>query len=176
MRYGVKHHDGANGHLPTVPSQFTAGAVRAQHADLQRGQATATVQMRRPGIAVLSASYDPGWTATVNGRHEPIRMVAPALVAVNVPAGTDHVVFRFHGHGGYPELLALTALTLATIAIAPMCLWRARRRRASTSARSHGTTGAAAPTRATWVATRAAVDAGALSIRRPRHRARDQRA
>ena len=77
--------------------------------------------MRRPGVAVLSASYDPGWTATVNGRRVPTQMVAPALVAVNVPAGTDHVVFRFRGYGDYPELFALSALTLALIAVVPLC-------------------------------------------------------
>jgi uncharacterized membrane protein YfhO len=82
--------------------------------------------MRRPGVAVLSASYDPGWTATVNGRLRPTRIVAPALVAVDVPAGTDHVVFRFHGYGDYPELLALSGLTLAMIAAATVCMRRAR--------------------------------------------------
>jgi hypothetical protein len=56
-------------------------------------------------------------------------MVAPALVAVDVPAGTDHVVFRFHGYGDYPELFALSGLTLAIIAIAPVCVRRAKRRR-----------------------------------------------
>jgi uncharacterized membrane protein YfhO len=81
--------------------------------------------MRRPGVTVLSASYDPGWTATVNGQPRPTRMVAPALVAVDVPAGTDHVVFRYHGYGDYPELLALGGLALVIVAIAP-----ARRSRA----------------------------------------------
>ena len=107
-------------------SQSSAGAVSAERADLDDGEASATVRMRRPGVAVLSASYDPGWTATVNGRRRPTRMVAPALVAVDVPAGTDHVVFRFHGYGDYPELLALSGLTLAMIAAAPVCLRRVR--------------------------------------------------
>jgi hypothetical protein len=120
---------GGNGPLPTAPSQSAAGAVSAESADLDDGEAAATVRMRRPGVAVLSASYDPGWTATVNGRPQPIRMVAPALVAVDVPAGTDHVVFRFHGYGDYPELLALSGLTLAMAAVAPACVRRARRRR-----------------------------------------------
>jgi uncharacterized membrane protein YfhO len=83
--------------------------------------------MRQPGVAVLSASYDPGWAATVNGRRQPIRMVAPALVGVDVPAGTDHVVFRYHGYGYYPEVLALSGLTLILIALAA----RYGRRRAS---------------------------------------------
>jgi uncharacterized membrane protein YfhO len=86
--------------------------------------------MHRPGVAVLSASYDPGWTATVNGRREPTRMVAPALVAVDVPAGTDRVAFRFHGYGDYPALLALSGLALLAVAIAPVCVRRATRRRA----------------------------------------------
>jgi hypothetical protein len=70
-------------------------------------------------------------------------MVAPALVAVDVPAGTDNVVFRFHGYDDYPELLALSGLTLAMVAIAPVCVRRARRRRASAGARSraHGAGG-----------------------------------
>jgi Bacterial membrane protein YfhO len=118
---------GGDGRLPTVPGQATAGTFSRESADLADGEAAATVRMRRPGVAVLSASYDPGWTATVNGRPRPIRMVAPALVAVDVPAGTDHVVFRFHGYGDYPELLALSALTLATLAVAPAALRRAIR-------------------------------------------------
>ncbi len=95
-----------------------AGTVTAQRANLVDGEASATVQMRRRGIVVLSASFDPGWTATVDGRRVPTRMVAPALVAVDVPAGTDRVVFRFHGYGDYPELLVLGGLTLAGLAIA----------------------------------------------------------
>jgi len=122
VRYGVD--GGGDGRLPTVRSQSSAGQVRAERADLDDGEASATVRMRRPGVAVLSASYDPGWTATVNGRRRPARMVAPALVAVSVPAGTDHVVFRFHGYGDYPELLALSGLTLAMVAVAPVCMRR----------------------------------------------------
>ena len=78
---------------------------------------------------MLSASYDPGWTATVNGRPQPTRMVAPALVAVDVPAGTDHVVFRFHGYSDYPELFVLSGLILAVVAAVSVCARRSRRRR-----------------------------------------------
>lgn len=126
VRYGS---GGGDGPLPTVRSQFSAGAVIAESADLDDGEASATVRMRQPGVAVLSASYDPGWTATVNSRQQPIRMVAPALVAVDVPAGTDHVVFRYHGYGDYPALLSLSGLTLAMVAVAPTCVGYARRRR-----------------------------------------------
>jgi hypothetical protein len=124
VRYG-SDGDG-DGRLPTVPSQSPAGAVQAQRADLGAGEASATLRMRRRGVAVLSASYDPGWTATVNGRPRPTRMVAPALVAVNAPAGTDHIAFRFHRYGNYPDLLVLSGLALAIIAVTPACVRRAR--------------------------------------------------
>jgi hypothetical protein len=125
VRYGS---GGGDGRLPAVRNGSSAGAVIAERADLGDGEASAAVRMRRPGVAVLSASYDPGWTATVNGRQRPIRMVAPALVAVDVPAGTDHVLFRFRGYGGYPALFALSGLTLVLAAAVPAYT---RRRRAA---------------------------------------------
>jgi uncharacterized membrane protein YfhO len=69
-------------------------------------------------VVVLSASFDPGWQATVDGRRVPTEMVAPALVGVAVPAGTHAVVFRYVGFGGYVWLLALlVAVVLALIAL-----------------------------------------------------------
>jgi hypothetical protein len=56
-------------------------------------------------------------------------MVAPALVGVDVPAGTDDVVFRYHGYGDYPALLSLSGLTLAMVAVGPAFVGYARRRR-----------------------------------------------
>jgi len=125
---------GGDGRLPAVRSQSSAGKVSAERANLDDGEAAATVRMRRPGVAVLSASYDPGWTATVNGRPQHTRMVAPALVAADVPAGTDHVVFRFHGYRDYFGLLALSGLTVIMLAAAPVCLRRTRRRRGAKEA------------------------------------------
>ena len=58
-------------------------------------------------------------------------MVAPALVAVDVPAGTDHVLFRFRGYGGYPALFTLSGLTLVLAAVGPASVAYARRRRAA---------------------------------------------
>jgi hypothetical protein len=39
-------------------------------------------------------------------------MVAPALVATTVPAGTHRIVFHYRGWQGYPLLLALGAAAL----------------------------------------------------------------
>jgi Bacterial membrane protein YfhO len=127
VRYGSH---AANGPLPPAKASgaLPPGAVATQTADLADGHATATVRMRRPGVAVLSASYDPGWTVTVNGRRRPTRMVAPALVAVTVPAGTSNVVFRYRGYSDYPELLALAVLVLIAAASGPTIARRVRHR------------------------------------------------
>lgn len=73
--------------------------------------------MHRAGVVVLSASFDPGWTATVDGRSQPTEMVAPALVATTVPAGTHRVVFRFRGWQDYPLPFALGAAVLVALAV-----------------------------------------------------------
>jgi Bacterial membrane protein YfhO len=122
VRWGVD--GGGNARLPSLHGQSSPGAVSAQHADLRDGHATATMRMRGPGVAVLSASYDPGWTATVNGRRQPTRMVAPALVAVDVPPGTDHLVFRFHGYGEYLEVFVLSGLGLLLVGVVAICARR----------------------------------------------------
>ena len=118
---------GGDGSLPRAPAGPPIGAVLAQHVDLGDGEASTTVKMRRRGVVVLSTSYDPGWAATVDGRRRPVQMVAPTLVAVDVPEGTHYVVFRFHGYGGYPELFALCGLSLAMVATGPVLLRRGRR-------------------------------------------------
>ena len=44
--------------------------VLAESSDLKNGLAYATLRMQQPGIAVLSASIDPGWTAQVDGDRQ----------------------------------------------------------------------------------------------------------
>jgi hypothetical protein len=99
--------------LPRPSRERRAGDVTSESDDLEQGSVSATVTMRRPGVVVLSASFDDGWTATIDGRPAHTTMVAPALVATDVPAGTHSVAFRYRGYPGYPELFALCALTLA---------------------------------------------------------------
>jgi hypothetical protein len=102
--------------LPRPSREPAAGDVTSESDDLEHGTVTATVTMRRPGVVVLSASFDDGWGAAVDGRSQPTTIVAPALVATAVTAGTHTIDFRYHGYPGYPELLALSALALAAFA------------------------------------------------------------
>jgi len=90
--------------------------VTSESDDLDDGVVTATVTMRRPGVVVLSAAFDDGWRVTVDGRARTTKMVAPALVATDVPAGTHTIGFRYRGYSGYPELFALCATALAAFA------------------------------------------------------------
>lgn len=101
--------------LPSPAPEQSAGKVTSELDDLDHGRVTTTVDMRHGGIVVLSASFDPGWTATVDGHRQRTQMVAPALVATHVPTGVHRIVFRYRGYGGYPELFALCALTLAVL-------------------------------------------------------------
>ncbi len=120
---------GAGPAPPTMPAAGQAaqppGAVLTSRAALAEGTATATVHLQRRAVVVLSASYDPGWSVTVDGHRAATQMIAPALVGVTVSPGTHQVTFRYAGYGGYPGLLALAVLVLTAAPIAA----RQRRRR-----------------------------------------------
>jgi hypothetical protein len=114
--------------LPRALRGGSAGSVTAETDDLGSGEAAATVRLRQPGVVVLSVSFDPGWTASVDGHLRTTMMVAPALVGVAVSAGTHRVVFRYRGFRGYPILFTLSAVTLAGVLVADLIR---RRRRSS---------------------------------------------
>lgn len=93
-----------------------AGTVVRERDDLTRGEVSATVRMRRSGLLVLSASFDPGWQVRVDGNtHRPI-MVAPALPAVRLPPGTSTVTFRYRAPGDVVPLLAVSGAWLLLLA------------------------------------------------------------
>jgi hypothetical protein len=85
------------------------GGVSAAMSSAVSGAFSATVQANRPAIVVLSSSFDPGWTAEVDGHLEPTVAMAPALVGVRVPAGVSRVRFVYVGFSGYP-ILAIGSL------------------------------------------------------------------
>jgi hypothetical protein len=118
--------------LPPPSPATPAGMVLAESDKLQHGLVATSVRMRRAGVVVLSASFDPGWTVTVDGRRQRTEMVAPALVATTVPPGTHRIIFRYHGWQDYPLLFALGAAALAALAFTDI-----RRARSLGIARGH---------------------------------------
>ncbi len=117
---------------PTAPAgtrlRGPPGHVVAEHADLAGGRARAVVRTNRRATVVLSASYDPGWHATVDGRPSPTVMVAPALVGVVVGPGVHTVTFAYAGYGSYTALFVLSLVVLVVLACGP-ALWRRGRHR-----------------------------------------------
>ncbi len=103
--------------LPRPSSATPAGTVLVQSDELQQGLVAASVRTRQAGVVVLSASFDPGWTATVDGRRRrtETEIVAPALVATTVPAGTHRITFRYRGWPDYPLLFAVGAAALIAL-------------------------------------------------------------
>jgi hypothetical protein len=125
---------------PTAPGASgldgSPGRVVTEQADLANGAARAVVHTTRRATVVLSASYDPGWQATVNGRPAPVVMVAPALVGVVVGSGVHTVAFTYDGYGSYTALFVLAVVVLLAVAVGPAA-WRRWRR--STAAVTSGT-------------------------------------
>jgi hypothetical protein len=118
--------NGGEASEPTAPGGSVRGSpghVVSQEADLANGTARAQVHTNRRATVVLSASYDPGWHATVDGHPAPTIMVAPALVGVDVGPGEHTVVFSFDGYGSYTALFLLAVAVFVVLAVAPLA-WR----------------------------------------------------
>jgi hypothetical protein len=134
--------NGGRGSAPTArrPADLRGrpGDVVVEHADLAAGQARAVVDTSRTATVVLSASFDPGWSASVDGREKPTTMVAPALVGVVVRPGVHHVAFSYRGFHAYPALFLLAVAVLAALAaltVLPPARLRTQRGCATTSTR-----------------------------------------
>jgi hypothetical protein len=89
-----------------------AGRVLSVHADLEGGTLTATVAAYRQAVVVLSASYDPGWRVTVDGRPATTEIIEPAMPGVRVTAGRHIISFTYVGFDYYWELFVLFAVSL----------------------------------------------------------------
>jgi hypothetical protein len=111
----------APGEVPSGP----AGRV-LNTTDLVSGKAAAVVDAHRTSVVLLKASYDPGWSVTVDGKPATTEMLAPALIGVQVGPGVHRVAFTYHGYGSYPLVFGIALATLVGVGVGPI-LWRRRR-------------------------------------------------
>ncbi len=92
---------------PTRP--LAAGATATGSARIVRDvpeRVEVEVEAAAPSYLFLADTFDPGWSATCDGRPVPIRPAYVAFRAVFTPAGRHRVVFRYAPAGFAPGLAA----------------------------------------------------------------------
>lgn len=141
-RFGTIGFDGDEAVPPTAGGgalpKGPPGRVLTRVALLDDGEFAARVELDRPATVVLKVAYNPQWRAYVDGVEAPVAMVSPALVGVNVPAGTHAVTFRFRSWTPTWAFVLLGALALGVA-------WWAGRRRPLTFAPAAAGVAAAPP-------------------------------
>lgn len=83
----------------------------------------ASVDIARPSMVMLKATFHPGWHATVDGVPVPTLMLMPSYVAVPVRSGTHNVRFEYRAPKGRLPLLLFGLALLPAIGVAE---WRRR--------------------------------------------------
>ena len=81
---------------------------------------TAMVHSGKPGWLVIAESWDPGWSAAVNGLSAPVRRVNYVQRGVEVPAGDSTVEFRYRP----PYFGPAACLSILSWLFAGLWLWR----------------------------------------------------
>jgi hypothetical protein len=102
--------------LPPLTSgkpEFTVKNLTGSSADEMRFH----VRTDRPALMVISNSYDPGWTATLNGATTPIFKADWILQGVYVPAGDSDVALRYNAPGWRIGLSVSTASILLLLSV-----------------------------------------------------------
>jgi Bacterial membrane protein YfhO len=111
----------APGTLTGAPSlSMPPGNVIGTYAQPQAGLFGADVEANRPGMVLLKATYDPRWTASVDGVEVTTAMVAPSFVGVPIPAGRHSIVFEYHPYPYYWLLITIGLFTQLALVI----VWR----------------------------------------------------
>jgi hypothetical protein len=97
--------------LPDAPP----GSVVESFAGPSDGTFSAEVDLERPGVVMLAASFDPRWAAVVDDRAVRPFMVAPGVLGVLVPPGLHRVLFTYQNYGNYAVLILGSVVALLSI-------------------------------------------------------------
>jgi hypothetical protein len=100
---------------PNREPSGSPGSVDATAADPADGSFAGTVHANGPAVALLRASFDPRWEATVDGRPVATQMVAPGFVGVTVPGGAHDVAFIYHSYPWYWLLFLVGATAVGAL-------------------------------------------------------------
>ncbi len=82
---------------PLAPESAAEGSARIVREVPERVEVE--VDAKTPAYLFLADTYDPGWSATVDGREAPVRPAHAAFRAVFVPEGRHTVVFTYRPAG-----------------------------------------------------------------------------
>jgi len=133
--YPTVAYDGATAAQPTLsPNQQPVGSpgyVISEKPDLVEGQLTTKVHLNRRAVVLLSASWDPGWTVTVNSKPAQTEMVAPALVGVTLNKGTYTVRFLYKADPYYPEFFVMLAVGVLGLGFGPSAYEKYRNKKSA---------------------------------------------
>jgi hypothetical protein len=78
---------------------------------------------------LLKVSYHPYWSATIDGATTRIHMVAPNLMAVDVPEGDHDLRFEYRNPTYQKALLILALLVFLAVLVLPSTIWERLLRR-----------------------------------------------
>jgi len=102
---------------PTRPLPESAEVAGTAVIDVDQAERVeVAVDARTPAYLVLADTFDPGWSATLDGRPAPIRPAFAAFRAVAVPAGRHRVAFTYEPAGFRAGLIATTCGLIAVLA------------------------------------------------------------
>ncbi|MCS6825853.1 MAG: YfhO family protein [Caldilinea sp.] len=107
-----------------------AGAQdRAEIIEYAPERVRVRTQSAQPALLVLSDSFYPGWSATVDGRATSIKAVNGLFRGVVAPAGTHEIVFTFEPTGWRPGVgLAIVGAALLAMLLGGSALARSSHR------------------------------------------------
>jgi hypothetical protein len=95
------------------------GAKASRAEVLNRSAGRIDVRAEGPGVLVLADSYDPGWSARLDGAPARLLRVNHAQAGLVLPPGPHRLLLRYHprGWGAGLALFALGALGLLAVAL-----------------------------------------------------------
>ncbi len=96
--------------------------------EVSDGVMTAETVSAQARFLVVSESWHPGWTATIDGRPQRIYKTDVALMGIEVPAGEHEVALRFRPQNwGLAKLANAISVGMVCL-LAAFAVWRRRRR------------------------------------------------